>query len=122
LHIEPGNCFVAGGLYKPSTALLKGFRKELYYSSKEFLAIVENHNFKNHLDGLMDDKLTKFPKEYPSDLPVSEYFKYKSMIVSKKFDDDEVLKNDFFDKVLKSFAIIAPLNIFINKSIDLTTE
>jgi uncharacterized protein (TIGR02453 family) len=119
LHIEPHKSFLAGGLYKPSAHLLHGLRQEVYYSAKEFLSIVENEDFKTKLDGLMEDKLIKMPKEYPMDHPTSEYLKYKSMIAMKKFSNDEILYPNFFENVLDVFKTLQPLNTFINKSIDL---
>jgi hypothetical protein len=83
------------------------------------MSIVESNDFKNKLDGLMDDRITKMPKDYPENHPAAEYLKYKSLIASRKFSNEEILLPDFFEKVLDSFKALTPLSLFINKSIDL---
>ena len=41
IHFEPGNCFIAGGIYMPPGPQLKKVRTEIYYNVDEFKAIFE---------------------------------------------------------------------------------
>lgn len=122
IHFEPNNSFIAGGVYKPPTPIIQSVRQEIYFSHKEFFKIIENKDFINLLDGLMDDKLNKVPKDFPNNHPASEHLKYKSLIASKNFSNTEVLKSDFFDTVIHTFKALQPLNTFINNSIDLIDQ
>lgn len=120
LHLEPDNCFLGGGLYKPSTAHLHALRQEIYFSTNQFLEIINNPDFVQNVDGLMDDKAKKMPKDYSETHIAAEYLKYKSMISIKNIPTKNVFKNDFMDVVLKTFKSMQPLNAFINNALELS--
>ena len=42
IHVEPGEGFLAGGIYMPSGPMLKAIRTEIYENIEEFKKIVEN--------------------------------------------------------------------------------
>ena len=48
IHLEPGNSFVGGGLFKPSPKKLKAIREEINYAGGELISIIEERNFKRH--------------------------------------------------------------------------
>lgn len=65
LHLEPGKSFIAGGIYMPEPAVLKELRKEISLYGNEFLAILNNKEFKKHFPELdQDDKLKKIPQGF----------------------------------------------------------
>lgn len=46
LHIEPGNCFIGGGVYNPQPAALKKIRKEINFFFEEWNEIINDKTFK----------------------------------------------------------------------------
>lgn len=118
LHIEPGKSFVAGGLWMPSTALLKSVRQEIDYNFEEFKKIVESKMFRKYFGKLAEDKLKTLPKGYEASNPAIEYLKYKSFIAEHSFSDDDVLHQNFATACHRAFSAMQPLVDFINRSLD----
>jgi len=45
-HLEPGQCFVGGGIYQPMPDELKKVRQEIDYNFKDFTKIIQSKKFK----------------------------------------------------------------------------
>lgn len=118
LHIEPGNSFVASGLYMPDAALLAKVRQEIDYNAKKFNKILGDKKFKSTFGTLDDfDKLKTAPKGYPKDHPQIEFLKHKSFVVSHYFSDKEVKDKHFLKKVVAACKTVKPFNDFLNEAI-----
>ncbi len=48
LHLEPGQSFVAGGLYMPTPEQLKAVRQEIDYNWEEFSGLLKAPAFKKY--------------------------------------------------------------------------
>lgn len=115
LHLEPGKSFIAGGIYMPESSVLKELRKEISLYGNEFLAILNNKEFKQHFPELdQDDKLKKIPQGFEKDDPMAEFLKLKNFIVVYYLKDEEILKNDAAKNLAKIFKLMKPLNDFLN--------
>lgn len=119
LHIEPGNSFIAGGLYMPTPENLAKIRQEIDYNADKFLKILNNKKFKSYYKGGLDewDKLKTMPKGYAKDHPHIELLKNKSFIVSHKFTDAEVASKTFRKKVAEACKLIKPMNDYLLEAI-----
>jgi uncharacterized protein (TIGR02453 family) len=115
LHIEPGKSFIAGGIYMPDSAVLKELRKEISLYGNEFLAILENKDFKKHFPELdQDDKLKKIPQGFEKEDPMAEFLKLKNFIVVYYLKDEEILNKEATKNLAKIFKLMKPLNDFLN--------
>lgn len=115
LHLEPGKSFIAGGIYMPEPAVLKELRKEISLYGNEFLAILNNKEFKKHFPELdQDDKLKKIPKGFEKEDPMAEFLKLKNFIVVYYLKDEEILNKDAAKNLTKVFKLMKPLNDFLN--------
>ncbi len=119
IHVEPGECFLAGGIYMPSGPMLKAIREEIYENIGEFLKIIQAPAFVKHFgDRLGDDKLSSAPKGFPKDFPHLDYLKYKSYTVIKNEPDSLYHKTDFIKEVKDVFMAMAPFNLFLNRAVE----
>lgn len=115
LHLEPGKSFIAGGIYMPEPAVLKELRKEISLYGNEFLAILNNKEFKKHFPELdQDDKLKKIPQGFEKEDPMAEFLKLKNFIVVYYLKDEEILNKDAAKNLTKIFRLMKPLNDFLN--------
>lgn len=118
IHIEPGNCFIAGGIYAPPSDKLKAVRTEIYENTDEFKKILSDKNFKNHFKGIMsDDKLKTAPKGFPKDFEDIDLLRYKHYTVAKSVADDLIASDKFADEIHETFKALYPFNEFINEGI-----
>ncbi|MEO6882820.1 MAG: DUF2461 domain-containing protein [Bacteroidia bacterium] len=119
LHIQPGNSFVAGGMYMPQPPQLNAVRQEIDYNTKEFLALLKDKNFKKYFSGLSDeDKLKNPPRGYTADNPVIEILKNKNFIVLHKLTDEKILAKNFIQATTEICKSISPLHQFLKRAID----
>lgn len=115
LHLEPGKSFIAGGIYMPESAVLKELRKEISLYGNEFLAILNNKEFKKHFPELdQDDKLKKIPQGFEKEDPMAEFLKLKNFVVVYYLKDEEILNKDAAKNLTKIFRLMKPLNDFLN--------
>jgi uncharacterized protein (TIGR02453 family) len=117
LHIEPGNSFLAGGIWMPESEILQAIRQEIDYNSKEFLKILNSKNFKSYFKEIEGDKLSRNPKGYDPDHPQIEYLKFKSFNVVHSIPDKKITSPDFLKYSVGIYKAMKPLNDFLNASV-----
>jgi uncharacterized protein (TIGR02453 family) len=114
LHIEPGNCFVAGGLYMPNPENLAKVRQEIDYNADGLLTIINDRKFKRYFNGMDDfDQVKTAPKGYPKDHPHIGLLRNRSFVVSHYFSDAQVKDKRFAKKVAEVCKVIKPMNDFL---------
>lgn len=118
LHLEPGNSFLAGGLWMPPGDQLKKIRQEIDYNGKDINKVISNPAFKKYY-GIFDQsyKLKTTPKGYPKEHKDIELLKLTSFIVWHPFKDTEVLNKNFVKEIGKGAKIMAPMLNFLKVAI-----
>lgn len=118
IHLEPGNCLMAGGMYKPSAEVLRAIRQEIDYQPDEFLSILNDPSFMTRFGTLQGEKLKRAPKDYPPDDPNIEYLKHKDYLVMTKFSDGKLQEKNFLDFIVESYHLLKPFNQFLNRALE----
>lgn len=119
LHIEPGHCIAAGGIWMPETQVLSRIRQEIDYNLGDWKKIIEQKNFrKNFIEGVKtEDILVRPPKGYDEKNPAIQYLKMKSFIVSRSFTDKHVQDKDFVMEITGTFKTMKPFIDFLNTAL-----
>lgn len=116
LHVEPGNSFIAGGVYSPDKEILKKLRLNISGNSDEFIAIINDKQFQKFFTDLsQEDKLKRIPQGFDKDDAMAEYLKLKSFVVRYPLNDIVLMKNDSIKNLSEICKAIKPLNDFIEK-------
>lgn len=119
IHIEPGACFLAGGIYMPSGPMLKAIREEIYHGVDEFRTIILHPDFVRHFgDRIGEDKMKSAPRGYPPDFPHIDLLKYRSYTVIKNEPDALYQKAAFMEEVKSVFRAMEPFNRFLNRAVE----
>ncbi len=120
IHIEPGQCFIAGGFYMPDAPQLAKLRQEIDYSFDTWKKIVEAKPFKKiftkGVEGI--EVLSRPPKGYDESNPAITYLKMKSFIVSVPVADAVLQSKTAVKEIVKTFAAIRPMIAFLNAAAD----
>ncbi|WP_338876737.1 DUF2461 domain-containing protein [Spirosoma sp. SC4-14] len=117
-NLEPGKCFVAGGMYMPEAAVLTAIRQEIDYNAEEFERLLTQPSFTKHFNGLSrGEALQRPPKGYAADNPAIEYLKLKSFTASYNLPDSALTKPTLAKQVLDGFAALQPLVAFLNRAV-----
>jgi len=117
LHLQPGNCFLAGGYWMPDATHLKLIRQEIDYNSSDFLNILNEKQFAANFQLSTENTLKKAPKGYDPDDPNIAYLKLKSFEVVKRIPDEDFYHDSITDKLAGNFKIIYPLVAFLRNAI-----
>ena len=118
-HLEPGKCFVGGGLWQPEPDAMKKIRQEIDYCFDEFKKILSNKKFASlykDLDHSAEMKLSRPPKGYEPDNHAIEYVKLKSFFTMVSIKDAELTDKNLVKKVCDAFEALHPLVNFINRT------
>lgn len=116
-HLEPGQCFVGGGLWQPDVEALKKIRQEIDYSFGDFKKIISNKKFASlykDLDHSKEMKLSRPPKGYEPDNKAIEYIKLKSFIAITPISDADLPGKNLVKKISDAFDPLEPLINFLN--------
>ena len=120
-HLEPGNSFIAGGLWMPLPVDLKKVRQEIDYSWDEFSKIINSRKFKTvfgELDRSSEYVLSRPPKGYDENNPAIGFLKMKSFIATVKIPDTNLTSKDLVKKIVLQFESMKPLIDFLNRAIE----
>jgi len=114
-HLEPGNSFMAAGVYMPPSEQLNLIRQEIIFNPGAYLEIIHDPVLKNGYErGGRDDMLKKGPAGFPKDFEHLEEIKYKHYIFSKNFKDSEICKQDFTNQLVDDYKGLFPLVNYLN--------
>ncbi len=120
IHIEPGQCFIAGGFYMPDSPQLSKIRQEIDYSFTEWKKIINTTSFKKHftkgVEGI--EVLSRPPKGYDDSNPAIDFLKMKSFIVSRPVTDTFLQEKNAVREIIKTYAAMQPMIMFLNAAVD----
>lgn len=119
LHVEPGNCFVGGGVYNPQPGPLRKFREKIgsHYANWEKI-ITDRHFQKRFPTGIHTPSLlTRVPSGFSPDSPAAEFFKMKGFYTMEKLDDREVQAKQAVAMVTEYFKAARSLVDFLNRAL-----
>lgn len=122
IHLQPRNCFVAGGIWCPDSKLLKRLREGIYDNVEEYLEIIEGRDFRKYFTTVGEDLLKTAPKGFPKDWEHIDLLRPKSFTAYSPFTNGEELRKDFPEIILHRCRILKPFNDFHNYAVDNPSE
>jgi len=118
LHIEPGECFIGGGIYMPPSPVLKKLREEIFYNYDAFLKIISDKEFVRNFKEISGSRTTMMPKGFDKNFKGADYLKFKDYTVICPVSDEFLMSKDAFKKTTAVFKTMKPFNDFLNKSFE----
>jgi len=116
-HLDTEESFSSGGIYMAPSEVMKRIREDIDLYPEEFLAIVNEKNFKETLQFFDGEKLKRVPQGFDKDSPVAEYLKLKYITVYHGLSEKDIADKDLLKKTLIILQSIKPLVDFLNRSI-----
>ncbi|WP_412469248.1 DUF2461 domain-containing protein [Pedobacter sp. KLB.chiD] len=107
-HIEPGNSFVAGGFFGPSSQDLKLIRDNISFDAGPLREILNEETFISSFGTLKGDRLKTAPKGFDGDHQDIDLLKYKQFLLIHRFTDKEVLSKEFVGHCNLEFKHMRP--------------
>jgi uncharacterized protein (TIGR02453 family) len=107
-HIEPGNTYLAGGFFSPSTDDLQRIRQDIDLNYDEWRKMLSQKTLVNTFGNLIGSQLTSAPRGYAKDHPAIDLLRYKQFYLKHKFTDKDICSPDFVKKVSDGFKKLRP--------------
>lgn len=117
-HVQPGECYLGGGIWMPPKEVLKALRLAVYDHPEEMRAILEDPGFKKYFTDFDGEKLKKAPAGFPADFPHMDLLRTKSYAVGIHLPDGEFLGDRLLEVSVEVFREVAKLNRFLNEALD----
>jgi len=112
VHLEPGACFLATGLWRPESPILRQVREAIVENPTRWRRVRGDKKFQASflLDG---DSLKKCPVGFPADHPCIEDLQRTDFIAVASLDDSAILHKAFIDHVAQAFTTAKPFMRFL---------
>lgn len=103
LHIEPDECFIGVGIWRPDSTALGKIRDAIIERDTYWLAAIKEKKFKRDFS-IGGESLKNAPRGYDKEHPLIADIKRKDFIAISYVDDNSVLSKNFMAQVIKRFA------------------
>jgi len=113
LHLEPGENYVASGMWRPDPPQLRKIREAIAERSSEWKRTL------GVLPELEGDSLQRPPPGFDPQHPLVRDLKRKDFITSVAIKDAEVVRSNFPAHFLAKCTSINPLNRFLAQAVDI---
>jgi uncharacterized protein (TIGR02453 family) len=112
-HLEPGDCFIGGGIWLPEAPALKKVRDAIACDVEGWRRVRRKVKF---IEG---DALVRPPQGYDPAHPFIEDLKRKSHFAHVAFSETEVCGPRFLDLAAEACRAAAPLMRFLTEAVEL---
>jgi len=103
VHIEPGNCFIGAGIWRPDSDSLGSIRDWICKKESLWLEVTKDTQFTKHFS-LSGSTLVRPPRGYDKEHPLIEDLKRKDFIAIAPVSNKFILDKDFRDDVFSYFS------------------
>jgi len=120
VHLEPGGCFVAGGIWMPSSRSLARLREAIADDPRGFGRIVGAPAFRRRYGRLSEEAmLTRLPRGFAPGHPAEAWLRYKSFIVSRALTPAMVTSPRLVATLAADFRALRPFVRWLNAALGL---
>jgi uncharacterized protein (TIGR02453 family) len=117
VHLEPGNCFLGAGIWRPETPVLNRIREFIADNPNAWKAATRAPAFRKDW-ALIGDSLVRPPRGYPPDHPLIEDLKRKDFIACMNFADEVAQDRAFVRYVARAFRRAVPLMAYLCMAVE----
>ncbi|MDH5229613.1 MAG: DUF2461 domain-containing protein [Gammaproteobacteria bacterium] len=118
VHIEPGECFVGVGIWRPDAEALAKIREAIIEKPDLWRQASQQTTFKKHFQ-MSGESLKNAPRGYDKDHPLLDDLKRKDFIAIAKIDEDIVISNKLTKTVFNHFSKAESYMAFLCAALEL---
>lgn len=116
IHLEPRNCFMGVGLWRPETGVAYAIREHIAAEPKAWRAATRSKAFDGFYS-LGGDSLSRPPKGFDADHPLIEDLKRKDFIASAPLTQKAVTSSSFLNDYAKDCKRAVPFMRFLCEAV-----
>jgi len=107
VHIEPDECFLAVGAWRPDGASLGQIRQAIMDRPDRWRRATRERRFREHFE-LVGNSLKRAPRGFPADHPLVEDLKRTDFVALRAIGERDVLDKGFLESAATSFTAGRP--------------
>ncbi|MGB7327505.1 MAG: TIGR02453 family protein, partial [Rubripirellula sp.] len=112
LHLEPDECFIGAGSWRPASAQLAAFRAAIADDPKGWIKARDQKGYREHYS-LSGESLKTSPRDYDKDHPMIEDLRRIDFIGISPFDEADMTGPDVVAKVIGRIKKAKPMMSFL---------
>jgi uncharacterized protein (TIGR02453 family) len=109
VHIEPGEIFAGGGLWRPEPSALARWRHLVVADPARVRAAVKAPGFTVVYGAVDGDRLVRVPTGYPKDSPDADLLRLKDIVFRRRLADADVMSPGLPDLLADSYEAAMPV-------------
>jgi uncharacterized protein (TIGR02453 family) len=118
LHIQPGDCFVGGGIWHPEPPTLKRIRDFLVDNPAAWKRATQSKTFRQRFE-FWGESLSRPPRGYDAQHELIEDLKRKNFAAGEAFDDALACSDKLLPSIVGTFKQLAPTIDYLCAALDL---
>ncbi len=119
LHLQPGGCFVATGLWHPQPDTLRRLRHFLLDNPAGWKIAAHGAKFRNRFDLDDSEMLTRMPRGFPADFEFADDLRRKNFVALRAIDDAVMTGPRLLKTLATDLAGLAPFTDYLCAALDL---
>lgn len=119
VHIEPGECFLALGVWRPDRDALDQIRQAILERPEPWKRVQKSKLFRQLSFTLAGDSLKRPPRDCPADHPLIDDLKRTDFVAVRDLPEADVFGESYLDRVADSFAASSPFMRFLCQAMGL---
>jgi len=108
LHLQPGACFIGGGMWHPAPARLAAWRAAVVADRSAIHALLDDPGFRSTFGVVDGEALKRSPAGYAADDPDIELLKLKDVTFGCRLSDEDSASTDLPQQVADRFEQAVP--------------
>jgi uncharacterized protein (TIGR02453 family) len=119
LHLQPGQCFVGGGVWHPEPDTQRRVRQFIFDNPGSWKAAAYEKKFRRRFDMEEGEKLSRPPRGFPADFEFIEDLKHRNFVFWRDIDDATMTGPRLRQTIAADLAALAPFMDYLCAALDL---
>lgn len=119
LHLQPGHCFIAAGVWHPQPESLRRIRHFIVDNPGSWKAAAHGSAFRKRFDLDDDEMLTRMPRGFPVDFEFADDLRRRNFAAFRNLDDDAMAGPRLRKAIETDLAGLAPFVDYLCAALDL---
>lgn len=119
LHLQPGNCFIAAGVWHPQPDTLRRIRHFIVDNPESWKAAAHGTAFRKRFDLDDDEMLTRMPRGFPSDFAFADDLRRRNFAAFRSLDDATMTGPRLLRTLETDLRALAPFVDYLCAALDL---
>ena len=119
LHLQPGNCFIAGGIWHPEPDALRRIRHFIVDNPASWKQAAHAPAFRKRYDLESEDMLSRPPRGFDPDFEFIEDLKHRNFVAVRGLDDATFTGPRLLPVLARDLQAMAPFMDYLCAALDL---